>query len=67
MVTVKISEVKPNPNNPRIIKDDKFAKLVKSIKDFPEMLNLRPILPTHEGGYRNSLIFYPLKAFVDLK
>ena len=44
MVTVKISDVKPNPNNPRIIKDDKFAKLVKSIKDFPEMLNLRPIV-----------------------
>jgi ParB-like chromosome segregation protein Spo0J len=32
MQLVKISEVKPNPNNPRIIKDDKFAKLVKSIK-----------------------------------
>ena len=44
MFIVKISEVKPNPNNPRIIKDDKFAKLVKSIKEFPEMLNLRPIV-----------------------
>ena len=44
MQLVKISEVKPNPNNPRIIKDDKFAKLVKSIKEFPEMLNLRPIV-----------------------
>jgi hypothetical protein len=44
MVTIKISEVKQNPNNPRIIKDDKFAKLVKSIQDFPEMLNLRPIV-----------------------
>jgi hypothetical protein len=41
---VKISEVKANPNNPRIIKDDKFAKLVQSIKDFPEMLELRPIV-----------------------
>jgi hypothetical protein len=41
---VKISEVKANPNNPRIIKDDKFAKLVKSITDFPQMLNLRPIV-----------------------
>jgi hypothetical protein len=44
MFIVKISEVKTNPNNPRIIKDDKFAKLVKSIKEFPEMLNLRPIV-----------------------
>ena len=42
--TVKISEVKPNPNNPRLIKDDKFKQLVKSIKDFPEMLKLRPIV-----------------------
>ena len=42
--TLKLSEVKPNPNNPRIIKDDKFAKLVQSIKDFPEMLKLRPIV-----------------------
>lgn len=43
-VKVKISEVKANPNNPRIIKDDKFQKLVKSIKEFPEMLNIRPIV-----------------------
>lgn len=41
---VKISEIKPNPNNPRLVKDDKFAKLVQSIKDFPEMLELRPIV-----------------------
>jgi hypothetical protein len=41
---VKITEVKANPNNPRQIKDDKFAKLVQSIKDFPEMLEIRPIV-----------------------
>jgi hypothetical protein len=41
---VKISEVKTNPNNPRIIKDDKFAKLVNSIKEFPKMLEIRPIV-----------------------
>jgi DNA modification methylase len=40
----KISEVKTNPNNPRIIKDDKFRKLVKSIQDFPQMLEIRPIV-----------------------
>jgi len=40
----KIQNVKLNPNNPRIIKDDKFKKLVQSIKDFPEMLNIRPIV-----------------------
>jgi hypothetical protein len=42
--SIKISEIKPNPNNPRLIKDDKFAKLVKSVKDFPEMLTIRPIV-----------------------
>jgi DNA modification methylase len=41
---VKIGEIKANPNNPRIIKDDKFKKLVKSIQEFPEMLKLRPIV-----------------------
>ena len=41
---VKIQEVKTNPNNPRLIKDDKFKKLVRSIKEFPEMLKLRPIV-----------------------
>lgn len=41
---VKISTVKPNPNNPRVIKDKKYKKLVQSIKDFPEMLKLRPIV-----------------------
>lgn len=42
--TVKITEVKVNPNNPRLIKDEKFKKLVQSVKDFPEMLNIRPIV-----------------------
>ena len=42
--TVKVSEVKPNPKNPRIIKDEKFNKLVKSIQEFPDMLNKRPLI-----------------------
>ena len=41
---VNIQHIKQNPNNPRLIKDEKFAKLVKSIQDFPEMLELRPIV-----------------------
>jgi ParB-like chromosome segregation protein Spo0J len=43
-MNMKLSDIKPNPSNPRIIKDDKFAKLVQSIKDFPQMLELRPIV-----------------------
>ena len=42
--SVAIGKIKPNPNNPRIIKDDKFHKLVKSIQEFPEMLEIRPIV-----------------------
>jgi hypothetical protein len=41
---MKLSKIKPNPNNPRIIKDDKFEKLKKSIKDFPKMMELRPMV-----------------------
>jgi ParB-like chromosome segregation protein Spo0J len=41
---LKISEIKMNPNNPRVIKDDKFSKLVKSIQEFPKMLEIRPIV-----------------------
>ncbi len=44
MKLVKISDVKPNPKNPRIIKDGKFQKLVKSIQEFPDMLNKRPLI-----------------------
>jgi DNA modification methylase len=39
-----ITQIKPNPNNPRLIKDNKFKQLVKSIQEFPEMLELRPIV-----------------------
>jgi ParB-like chromosome segregation protein Spo0J len=48
MELVKISQVRANKNNPRIIKDYKFKKLVQSIKDFPEMLKLRPIVVNNE-------------------
>jgi hypothetical protein len=45
----KIEDVKSNPNNPRVIKDDKYKKLVKSIKEFPEMLEIRPIVVDEDG------------------
>lgn len=41
---IKLSEIKPNPENPRIIKDDKFKKLCSSIEKFPKMMQLRPIV-----------------------
>jgi len=45
---IKVSEIKTNPDNPRTIKDDKFKKLVESVKSFPEMLQLRPIVVNKE-------------------
>lgn len=44
MNTLKIAEIVPNPENPRTITKEKFRKLVKSIKEFPEMLEARPIV-----------------------
>ena len=44
MGKIKLSKIKPNPNNPRVIKDEKFEKLKKSIKDFPKMMELRPMV-----------------------
>lgn len=40
----KITDIKFNEDNPRIIKDDKYKRLVKSLKDFPQMLEVRPIV-----------------------
>jgi ParB-like chromosome segregation protein Spo0J len=41
---MKLTDIKQNPNNPRVIKDEKFDKLVKSIRDFPKMMELRPMV-----------------------
>lgn len=41
---MKLTSLKPNPQNPRIIKDDKFKKLVKSLEGFPEMMDKRPMV-----------------------
>lgn len=41
---MKLSKIKPNPDNPRIIKDSNFEKLCNSIKEFPKMMSLRPIV-----------------------
>lgn len=41
---MKAKDIKPNPDNPRIIKDDKFKLLVQSLKEFPEMAVVRPVV-----------------------
>lgn len=45
---MKLSDIKPNPKNPRTIRDENFKKLVQSIKDFPEMLDARPLVLNKE-------------------
>ena len=47
---ININKVFSNPVNPRLIKDFKFKKLLNSIKEFPEMLKLRPIIVNSEYG-----------------
>jgi ParB-like chromosome segregation protein Spo0J len=41
---MKLKDIKPNPNNPRVLRDDKFQKLKQSIQEFPKMLSLRPMV-----------------------
>jgi len=48
MESLPISKVRPNSDNPRYIKDEKFKKLVESLRDFPEMANVRPIVVNQE-------------------
>ena len=60
---MKITDIKPNPNNPRIIKDDKFQKLVKSIQEFPEMMAKRPIVCVTDVDGK----LYPLGGNMRLK
>ena len=60
---MKLSQIKPNPNNPRLIKDDKFQKLVKSISEFPEMMEKRPIICVTDVDGK----IYPLGGNMRLK
>lgn len=46
---MKLKDIKPNKTNPRTIKDDKFRKLVNSIRDFPKMMELRPMVIDSDG------------------
>ena len=60
---LEINKLKPNKANPRIIKDKKFKKLIKSIKEFPEMLELRPIVVAEDMTILGGNMRY--KACID--
>jgi len=49
MKTIKLASLKPNPDNPRYITEDKFEALKLSIRDFPEMMALRPLVVDDQG------------------
>ena len=46
---IKLSTIKKNPNNPRLLRDDKFEKLKNSLREFPQMMSLRPIIVDAEN------------------
>ena len=60
---MKLSQLKSNPNNPRLIKDDKFKKLVKSLSEFPEMMEKRPMVCVTDTDGK----LYPLGGNMRLK
>ena len=64
---VKINEVFSNPTNPRTIKEAKFKKLVQSIKEFPKMLKLRPIVVNKEMGILGGNMRYKACQEIGLK
>ena len=61
---MKLNEIKPNKANPRTIKDDKFYKLVKSLKEFPEMMTKRPIVVDTDGTILGGNMRY--KALIEI-
>lgn len=60
---MKLTQLKPNPRNPRTIRDDRFKKLVKSIQDFPEMMEKRPMVCVTDADGK----LYPLGGNMRLK
>ena len=68
-VVVPLSSIKPNPSNPRTLRDEKFLKLRKSLEDFPDMLNYRAIVAVTDtdGKYMVLGGNMCLRALQDLK
>lgn len=62
---MKLSNIKANPSNPRVIKDDRFQKLVKSISEFPKMMELRPMVINSDNVVLGGNM--RLKALQELK
>lgn len=61
---MKLNEIKPNKANPRVIKDDKFKKLVRSLQSFPQMMQKRPIVVDSDMTILGGSMRY--KALVEI-
>lgn len=61
---IQLNTLRPNPKNPRLIKDDKFRRLVESLRTFPKMMSLRPIIADEDGIILGGNMRY--KALLDL-
>jgi len=61
---MRLKDIKPNPNNPRVLRDDKFQKLKQSITEFPKMMSLRPMVVDSDGIILGGNIRY--RALQDL-
>ena len=68
-MNVPIGQLKPNPTNPRVLRDDKFAKLKASLQSFPDMLNKRPIVAVTDTDGKLMVLGgnMRLRACIDLK
>ena len=66
---IPIGRLRANPNNPRVLRDEKFAKLKKSLADFPDMLNKRPIVAVTDTDGKFMVLGgnMRLRALQDLK
>lgn len=66
---VSTAKLKANPTNPRVLRDEKFEKLKRSITDFPDMLNKRPIVAVTDTDGRLMVLGgnMRLRACQDLK
>jgi ParB-like chromosome segregation protein Spo0J len=65
---LKLNKIKPNPANPRTIRDEQFKKLKASLIEFPQMLEKRPIAVTRDGdGYVALGGNQRLRAMLDIQ
>lgn len=50
IIYLPIGKLKPNPDNPRLIRDANFKRLVKSLKDCPQLFDARPCICSDRTG-----------------